>query len=304
MEFWDRLTHLFGDSATLNQLFLSLLVVVGLLLGRASLRRLLALRIEKRETLYRWQKWLQYGTIILGAILLTGIWFNSGSSIATYLGFLTAGLAIALQDLISNLAGWLYVVSNNPFELGDRIQMNETKGDVVDIHFLHTTLLEVGREFDADQNTGRLVHVPNRKIFSEELINATQTFPFIWEEIPVLVTFESDWKKAKQIFQGILDASSAETITQANQHIRQQRGTMLIKYGKTTPIVYTSVQDSGILLTLRFLVGARRKRGFIQHIWEEILTELNKHPDINLAYTTSRIVVEPTTQHQNPLFSE
>lgn len=302
----SELLEFFGNGSLGNRLLLSFVAMVLLLLGRAALTRLLTQQIENRASLYRWQKWLQYATIVFGVIFIAAIWLDSGSSLATYLGLLTAGLAIALQDLISNLAGWLYIITNNPFELGDRIEIEDNQGDVVDVQFLHTTLLEVGNEFDADQSTGRLVHVPNRTVFSKSLVNATQAFPFIWEEIPVLLTFESDWQKAKEIFQEILDTHSAETIQQANDHIRNQRGTMLIIYGKTTPIVYTSVQDSGILLTLRFLVGARRKRGFIQEIWEAILTELNDQPNINLAYRTSRVVVDPTTQHQNPnpIFNE
>ena len=90
-----------------------------------------------------------------------------------------------------------------PFEVGDRIQIGDQKGDVIDQRIFMFTVLEIGNWVDADQSTGRVIHIPNGKIFLETLASYTKGFEYIWNEIPVQVTFESDWRKAKNILESL-----------------------------------------------------------------------------------------------------
>lgn len=156
-------------------------------------------RVDDPRALYQWRKGITYATFVLGFLAIGRIWSSGFQSISTFLGLLSAGLAIALQDPIVNLAGWLSIIWRRPFEVGDRIQVGEHKGDVIDIRVFQFTLLEVGNWVDADQSTGRVIHIPNGKVFREAQANYTQAFAYIWHEIPVLVTFESDWRRAKRI---------------------------------------------------------------------------------------------------------
>ena len=93
------------------------------------------------------------------------------------------------------MAGWLFIVGKRPFTVGDRIEVDGSAGDVIDVSLFQFTMLEIGNWVDADQSTGRIIHVPNRFAFNKSLANFTQSFGFIWNEANVLITFESDWER-------------------------------------------------------------------------------------------------------------
>jgi small-conductance mechanosensitive channel len=116
---------------------------------------------------------------------------------------------------------------------------------------------------------------------------------FIWNEMEVLVTFESDWKKAKEILQGIADEHLQDFVDLAKKQVSRAQKSYLIRYKHLTPIVYTDVKESGVSLTIRHLTDPRKRRSLSQQIWEDILEEFGQHEDIDLAYPTMRIYKNP-----------
>lgn len=193
---------------------------------------------------------------------------------ATFLGLASAGLAIALRDPVINLAGWAFILWRRPFDVGDRIQIGEHAGDVIDVRIFQFTLMEIGNWVAADQSTGRIIHVPNGRIFSEVLANYSKGFQYIWNEIPVLVTFESDWEKAKALLQEIADRHAAHLSQSAEERVRRAASRFMIKYSQLTPTVYTQVEASGVLLTIRYLCEPRWRRSSAHAIWEDVLRVL------------------------------
>lgn len=191
-----------------------------------------------------------------------------------------SGLAIALSDPITNVAGWIFIFWRRPFEVGDRIQIGEHAGDVIDARIFQFTLLEIGNWVDADQSTGRMIHIPNRKIFSDPLANYSKGFQFIWNEIPVLITFESDWRKAKTILNAIITKYEQDFRQDVEQQLQRTAQEFLIYNPITTPIVYTNVKDSGVLLTIRYLCRPHERRSTTEMIWEEILTTFEQQIEI------------------------
>ncbi|MEQ9569908.1 MAG: mechanosensitive ion channel, partial [Longimicrobiales bacterium] len=153
---------LFGmGSETQGKILLSLAGVLVVWLVRRLVVRIVSSQLEEPRARYAWGKgtaYVAYGVVFL---LLGQIWLESVRNVGTFLGLLTAGLAIALKDLVSNLAGWAFILMRHPFSVGDRIQIEGHKGDVVDIRLFQFTLLEVGNWVHADQSTGRIIHVPN-----------------------------------------------------------------------------------------------------------------------------------------------
>ncbi len=237
---------------------------------------------------YNLRKTFTYAYTALFLFSLGAIWLKGMQSLGTFLGLASAGLAIALHDTISNLAGFFFIGARKPFRVGDRIELGETQGDVIDIRLFQFSLVEVGNWVDADQSTGRIIHVPNSLIFKHPLANSHVGFEYIWNEIPVLITFESDWKKAKELMLAIAHEHTVSLSVDAQSQIRRAARKYLIVAGKLTPIIYTTVKDSGVLLTIRYLVNPRMRRGTEQKIWEEILTTFGQEPQIDLAYPTVR----------------
>ena len=271
-----------------RNLLYSLLIVLLLWLLRWLVLRFIHKRYaDNTRTLYNLRKTIEYASVALGVLLVGRLWLEGIGTLVTYLGLLSAGIAIALQDLIVALAGWLFIVWRRPFVVGDRIEIAGKMGDVIDIRLFSFSMLEIGRRIDAEQSTGRIIHVPNGKIFSEVLTNMHQGFPYIWNEIAVMVTFESDWEKAKAILVNIIN-ELAPDVSEALRKARRSGQRFVISYSNVSPTVYTKVADSGVVLTLRYMVDPRKRRNSEQEIWEATLRAFKLHWDIDFAYPTQR----------------
>ena len=247
-----------------------------------------AFLIKNIKIRYRWRKLSAYIAFTLIALQIGRIWIKGFQSVATFLGLLSAGLAIASKNLLGNLAGWAFILWRRPFEVGDRIQIGDKAGDVIDLRIFQFTLLEIGNWVDAEQTTGRVVHIPNGKVFTEPQDNYHKGFQYIWNEIPVLITFESNWEKAKGILHEIGIKQAEHLSASAEQQVKEASKKFMIFYSKLTPTVYTSVKDYGVLLTIRYICEPRRRRDSEQAIWEEILKTFSAAPDIDFAYPTQR----------------
>lgn len=263
------------------------------------IRRIITRNVREVKSQYTWNKIIGYISALLGIFLVGRIWLQGVQSIATFLGLLSAGIAIALKDLLANLAGWLFIVSRRSFEVGDRIQLGSNAGDVIDIGLFQFSILEIGNWVHADQSTGRIIHIPNGKIFNNELANYDKGFKYIWNEIEVILTFESNWEKAKQILQNIIDNQEESITSTMERQIKKAARKFMIYYRNLTPIVYTDVVDNGVKLTIRYLCETRKRRGSSQSIWESILREFVNHDDIDFAYPTTRFY-NNLTEGKNP----
>jgi small-conductance mechanosensitive channel len=273
---------------TLDRIGASLAAILILWIIRRITLAIVWRRIHEVRVRYRWQKTTAYVLVPVGILIVGRIWFEGFESLATFLGLVSAGIAIALKDLLVNLAGWMFVLWRRPFEVGDRIQLGPHAGDVIDIRIFQFTLLEIGNWVDADQSTGRIIHVPNGKVITEVLANYSKGFQHIWNEIPVVLTFESNWRKAKESMTSIAQKHAAHLTQTAEHQIRELSRRFMIFYSTLTPIVYTSVIDNGVLLTLRYLCEPRKRRGTAEAIWEEILEAFAEFDDVDFAYPTTR----------------
>ena len=250
--------------------------------------RVVRRKIKDRKSIFMWGKTIAYLRVILLLFILGKIWLTNFEYLSTYFGLLSAGIAIALKDIIANFAGWVFILWRRPFEIGDRIEIDGQRGDVIDIRIFQFTVIEIGNWVDADQSTGRMIHIPNGYVYTKPMANYTKGFDFIWNEIGVLVTFESKWEKAKKIIEDIGKEHALGDEEIAKRKIKRASKKYMINYKNLTPIVYTSVKESGVMLTLRYLCSPRTRRGSENEIWENILKQFSKSKNIDFAYPTTR----------------
>ena len=274
--------------AAQNNLLASLVAIVILIIFRRVTLSIVHRQTDDVRIRYRWQKSTSYAVFGLGLVAIASIWAGALRSFGTFVGLVSAGLAIALKDLIVNLAGWIFILWRRPLEVGDRIQIGDYRGDVIDVRIFMFSLMEIGNWVDADQSTGRVIHVPNGMVLTHVLANYHHGFQHIWNELPVLVTFESNWRRAKELLQDIGDRHAAHLSDAAQKRIKESSSKFMIFYNRLTPMVYTSVADSGVMLTLRYLCSPRERRGTAQAIWEDVLETFAGHDDIDFAYPTRR----------------
>ena len=244
--------------------------------------------LQNHDTIYATRKISRYLHFIIAAFIIGQLWFKGIQSLGTFLGLFTAGVAIALKDVVTNFAGWIYLLWQAPFKIGDRIQIQDHQGDVIDIGVFKFTLLEIGNWVDANQSTGRMIRIPNADVFNQPIANYSKGFNYNWYEIPVVVTFESNWRKAKELLIEIINEYCKEYEDQLKRELRQAKKDYPINYTYITPTIYTTSLDHGISLTIRYLVATRRIRQSNHELWEKILTVTEDHDDIDLAYPTFR----------------
>lgn len=150
---------------------------------------------------------------------------------------MTAGLAIALKEPLTNIAGWLFLITRKPFGMGDRVQIGNHAGDVIDIRLFQFTLMEIGNWVEADQSTGRIIHMPNGLVFNQPQANYGKGFQYIWNEIPVLIAFESNWQKAEKVLDVIVREYSEHLTKSAERRIKEAKGDRARSLGKYSPRV-------------------------------------------------------------------
>lgn len=273
---------------TLTKIITSLAAIVVIMVVQAIVLRVAYKYKEDVKEQYHWRKGTTYIATFLLLIILGGIWFTGVSNITTFLGLIAAGLAVAFKEPLENIAAWAFILTKRPFEVGDRVQIGQHKGDVIDQRLFVFTLMEIGNWVDAEQSTGRVIHVPNGLVFNQALANYGKGFEYIWDEIPVLITFESDHKRAKKILSEISEKHGSQLSLSAEQKVKSAAKKYMIFYQKLTPIVYTSVKASGVMLTIRLLCEPRQRRNTENDIWEDVLDAFAKEENIHLAYPTTR----------------
>ena len=286
---FNWLTKLFTYSSIQVKFLATFVATVSLIFARRAILRVIVDRIKDIKLRYQWQKGTSYLTFIIGFLIIGQIWFDGIQSIATYLGLLSAGIAIALRDPLVNLVGWLYILWRNPLEVGDRVQLGEQAGDVIDISLFNFTLMEIGNWVNADQNTGRIIHIPNGQIFILTLANYGKGFKYIWNEISMQITYESDWRKAKKILEKIATMHSTHLTASAKRQFKKASRKFMIKSNEQLePSIYISAEDNGIKLTIRYLCEPFLRRPTSKEIWEDVLTKFENEIDIEFAYPTVR----------------
>lgn len=284
MAFFNNIEHF------LRFVNIKILITVMILsiwwLIRQLVNKIIEEKIDKIKKIHKAKKKASIVTSALVVFLLCILWVKDFTQ---FIAILSAGLSITLKEPIENLFGYFFILLKKPFKEGDRIQIDDVSGDVISITAFQFTIIEIGNWVNADQSTGRIIHIPNGKIFSKTLANYTKIFNYIWDEMEVLITFESNWSSAKELVLNIVNKHCLEESKDASVNLDEISKKHMIYYNNLTPIVYTTVKSSGILLTARYLCKPQQKRVYRSLVWEEILSEFNNHQDIEFAYQTIKV---------------
>lgn len=206
------------------------------------------------------------------------LWGNKISGIVTAITFLSTGVAIAVREIIFDFFAGIYINWKRPFELEDRIEIDDVKGDVINIRALGFEVLEVGGRMDSEQSTGRIVHIPNSYIFTKTLKNYTKAFKYIWDEIIIRVSLDSDIEETKSILYEIM--ANNEVLQETPKKMEDAVSDIIfeyrIYYNYLDPIIYTKIVDSHVELSLRYIVHPKKARIVEDDIYLKILDEYKK----------------------------
>jgi small-conductance mechanosensitive channel len=284
-----------------NDLYQKLILSALVLITQAVIRRLFQSFVlnhlpDDSPYLYSVRKVTSSVITMLTALFLFGVWVQRLGDLSVALGILAAGLAFALQEIIGSIAGWITIITGKPFTIGDRIESGGIRGDVVDIGVLRTTLMEIGNWLGGDHNTGRIVTLSNAFLFKEPLYNYSAHLHFLWDEIKVPVTYESNWKRATDIMINAVHEHSAyqELLPKAEKQRRDVRRKLAVKMTPLEPRVYVKLTDNWIELGLVYPVDTDLRRSLRSEISQQILNEFIKE-GITIASQTIAIVQFPSS---------
>lgn len=288
---------------------LSVLVMILTVVANRVLRNLLKARFAETSHADTIFMLLRNGVFLAGVSLVLLIWLGAGSNFAVAMGVLGAGIAFASQETIGSFAGYISVVTGSLYRLGDRIRIGDVTGDVLDITMLRTTLMEIGEWVGADQYTGRVVSIANRAVFSEPVFNYTHHWSYLWDEITIPISYDSDWHQAQKIMLDHADEYTAHLQDQAEIELRDLMKRYPVYEETVSPQVYVVMTDNWIEVSLRYVVEPRERRRVAGELHDDLLRHFEEQPDITVASATFEIVGfppltsrpgEPPAQHSTP----
>lgn len=278
------LAHL-GNMGAYDRLFDSVLAFVFFVLLRWALIKVLLRLPHDKQKEFIWRKTATYCSVFVFVLLLAFVWLRAFHAMSTYLGLLSAGLAVAMKDPLMNIAGWLFIISRKPFHIGDRIQIGNYAGDVVDIDVFQFTLMESGISgVSRDLLTGRRVKISNSTVFTEPQVNFTRGwFEYVRNTIEVCITFESNWKKARAIFKEIVTAEGKDASRRAKETMREASEKYMVLDITLEPLVFAEIANNGVVLTAVYLCDPRSRRISSGKVWEQLLERFSAEKDIAFA---------------------
>ena len=275
------------------KLLLSLVVVVATLIIYRTFRNAIKRRVKDATRLQSMRVAVRNVLAVASFLIITLIWLPTGNNLTTALGILGAGLAIASQELIGSLAAGVNIWVGNIYRVGDRVRIGDVIGDVMDISLARTTVMEVGEWVKADQYTGRVVNVANRAVWTHPVYNFTQHWGYLWDEITLPISYESDWQRAAELMLEHGQTYTAELQADAEAKLSRMIDRYPLKDTKVEPTLYLAMTDNWIEMTLRFVVDAQERRRVKDEMHRDLLQHFQAEENIKVASTTIEIVGFP-----------
>jgi small-conductance mechanosensitive channel len=258
--------------------------------------------IKDKKTRYTFNKALFVLSCVVLLVIVMRIWVEETQSLLISYGILAAGLAIALQDLVRNFVGGIYVILSGLYGVGDRVEIGGMFGDVMDVGIMNTTLLEIRGWVKGDQPTGRISIVPNSVVISGTVHNFTKDHNFIWDEISLPLTYESDWKKAIQLITSIVWDETREITEQAEAEIERIGEKYYLPKKVIEPAIFVTLTDNWINLDIRYVTDTRNRRALHDTLSRQIMDALEKEERIQIASESLIVQGTHSVQLTQPAF--
>lgn len=242
---------------------------------------------------YRKRQMLSTIVLILAAVVIAILWARLLERTGTFLGIIGAGLAIALREPLLSVAGRIAIFAGHIYSVGDRIEVNKMSGDVIDIGFFYTRMMEIGNWIKGDQYSGRIVQFANAQIFGAAVFNYTRNFAYIWDEVALPITYPSNIQAATEIMGQAGEEYTHEYLQGAQQSLEQMQRYFLVSPFELRPQVYLNFDSNFVTLTMRYLVDPKKRRSARNFLFTRILDRVQQRDDISFGSDTMDISVKP-----------
>ncbi len=272
-----------------------LIWVVFIVISIGLLRKLAKKRIENVNFRYKAQKGIEVmGYLLIAILLLVSFTLDSVKDYTIIIGLFTAGLTFTLQELILSIAGSFYIFFVRVYKPGDRIEINNIMGDVIDIDSIYTTIMEMGEWVSSDNYTGRIVKISNAFVFKGPIKNYSMDFPFVWDELNILITFDSDIELAKKIVMEESTELLSDYTSKSKATWKKMVERYYIENAKIDPTLAISLTDNWIAFNLRYITDYKLRRNTKHKLFENIEHSISlSKGKVKLASTTLQLLKIP-----------
>lgn len=285
-----------------------LLVILGMRAAIVGVAHLVTGRHRNERVMFWTRQGASIAAALTAVVALLSIWFDDPRRLTTGLGIFSAGLAFALQRVVTALAGYVVIVRGNTFTVGDRITMGGVRGDVIALTFMQTKIMEMGQPpavqgadpamwVRSRQFTGRIVTVTNDKVFDEPVYNYTREFPFIWEEMHVPIPYRADRRRAEAILLECVGRATGPIDRESEPVRRAIEKRYFLSVDDLTPRVFYRMTDNWLELSVRFIVREHGIRELKDDITRDVLERFDEAA-IEIASATFEVAAIPTLRVQ------
>jgi small-conductance mechanosensitive channel len=277
--------------------------IVGILLIHAGFRVLeqnLPRHFGRVDERYRVRKFVVFSGYIAILLFVTILFEDRLGRLSFALGVAGAGVAVALQDVLSSIAGAFSIGFSKLYTVGDRVQIGDTRGDVIDISLLRTTLMEVGSWVGRDLYSGRIVRIPNSAVLKGSVFNYSQGFRFIWDQIKVVLTITSDPTLARATLLRVANEVIGEYLVEAQNSWNAVSDDYRTENPPIEPVVALSVIAGSLEFTVNYVVDYTKRTEMQDRLFTKIVDEVT-HSDGRLAWSSSGVTVINQAPNPDPL---
>ncbi|MBF0278778.1 MAG: mechanosensitive ion channel [SAR324 cluster bacterium] len=281
----DLLAQWLGSDWTLK-LISSLLIILVLFVIYLIVNKVLSNQISEARVRFKWKRTIRYLGMAIGILLVGRLWIQGFQPVLTFFGLIAAALTITQKESIMNLAGWGFILWRGLYDIGDRIQIGNHKGDVLDIGMFYSTIMEIGNWIHGDQSSGRIIKIPNSQVLTNPIANYVRGFPFIFHELSLILTPNSAQDKAIDLLKEITERHTHTTRMAAEKFLKSHRD-QLIAFRSLFPRVNIKLQiekPGGIVCLVRFICDPYQRRETETAIWLDIVREFKASGEIHIAY--------------------
>lgn len=276
-------------SASIKSLLIRLLglsVLIGVVLGLFELwRRAIFRYITDYRRRYQFLLLRRIVLWLVIALVITLGLVSQLGSLATFAGLLTAGVAVALQNVILAVVGYFLLIGKFGVGVGDRVQVSDVTGEVVEIGLIRLHLMELtGTGADA-QPTGRIVAFSNSIVFQTAagLFRQVPGTSFVWRETSFTLAADSDYRAVEERLLAAVDAAFQDFKADFEQLGRQMEKSLTsVAVGPLAPRLRFKLTPAGLEVALRFPVEMRRAEEIDDRVTRELLRAIEMEPKLKI----------------------
>jgi len=259
---------------------------------RLILPTLVLRSLSDQKSRYTLKKILNISSVVIFMSVLALLWIEESTSILVTSSIIGAGIAFSLQDVFKNFVGAAIILISETYRIGDRIEIGDHVGDVIDIGIMDTVIMEIRGWVRGDQVSGRVISIPNASVINQPVINYTKDHSFIWDELSLPLTYDSNWKLAISVIEDLILEEVKSIIPIAEEELQSLGEKYFVLKRATKPAVYISLTDNWIQLDARYISEARNRRQIKNALSVKIMSWIESRNDVEISSTTSTITLK------------